>query len=351
MEGKEFLRKLSNGDGISGFEYRIKDTIIDAFKEYSDEIQVDKLGSVIVLKKGSGKGKIKIMVATHMDEIGFMVKAIEDNGFLRFTSIGGIDPRTILAQEVMVHGKESILGIIGSKPPHLQSEEEQKKTIKMEDMIIDLGFTKEKVSQLVEIGDSITINRKMVDLLNNRVSGKAMDDRAGVLAAYELLKLLNEINHYADVYLVATVQEEVTMSGASTSAYSINPDIGIAVDVGFGATPELSKSDSLELGEGPGITLGGNIHPGLRKRLMEVSKEFNIKTQIEVDAGPTGTDASAIQITRAGIPSLVLSIPLRYMHTSVEVLDLEDISSTAKLLAFYINSIKNEDELEALLCY
>ena len=351
MEGKEFLRKLSNGDGISGFEYRIKDTIIDAFKEYSDEIQVDKLGSVIVLKKGSGKGKIKIMVATHMDEIGFMVKAIEDNGFLRFTSIGGIDPRTILAQEVMVHGKESILGIIGSKPPHLQSEEEQKKTIKMEDMIIDLGFTKEKVSQLVEIGDSITINRKMVDLLNNRVSGKAMDDRAGVLAAYELLKLLNEINHYADVYLVATVQEEVTMSGASTSAYSINPDIGIAVDVGFGATPELSKSDSLELGEGPGITLGGNIHPGLRRRLMEVSKEFNIKTQIEVDAGPTGTDASAIQITRAGVPSLVLSIPLRYMHTSVEVLDLEDISSTAKLLAFYINSIKNEDELEALLCY
>ncbi len=351
MDRKEFLQKLSNGDGISGFEYRIKDIIIDAFRDYSDSIQVDKLGNVIALKKGSGNGNVKIMIAAHMDEIGFMVKAIEDNGFLRFTSIGGIDPRTILGQEVMVHGKESLLGVIGSKPPHLQTAEEQKKTIKMEDMIIDLGFKKERVSQIVEIGDSITINRKMIDLLNNRVSGKAMDDRAGVVALYELLKLLNEIKHFADIYLVATVQEEVTMSGASTSAYYINPDIGIAVDVGFGATPDLSKSDTLELGEGPGVTLGGNIHPGLRKKLIDVSKEFNIKTQMDVNAGPTGTDASAIQITRAGIPSLVVSIPLRYMHTSVELLDLEDIDTTAKLLAFYINSIKNKDQLEALLCY
>ena len=351
MEGKEFLKKLSNGDGISGYEYRIKDTIIDAFREYSDDIEVDKLGSIIALKKGSGKGKIKIMIAAHMDEIGFMVKAIEDNGFLRFTSVGGIDPRAILGQEVMVHGKQNILGVIGSKPPHLQTSEEQKKTIKMEDMIIDLGFSKEKLSEIVEIGDSVTINRKMIDLLNNRVSGKAMDDRAGVASVYELLKLLHEINHFADVYIVATVQEEVTMSGASTSAYKINPDIGIAVDVGFGATPELAKSDTLELGQGPGITLGGNIHPGLRKKLIDVSKEFNIKTQMEADAGPTGTDARAIQITRTGIPSLVVSIPLRYMHTSVELLDYDDVNTTAKLLAFYINSIKNEDELEALLCY
>ncbi|MDY0234503.1 MAG: M42 family metallopeptidase [Gudongella sp.] len=351
MEVKDFLSMLSNGNGISGFEYRIKDTIIDAFREYSDEIEVDRLGNIIALKKGTGNGKIKIMIAAHMDEIGLMVKAIENNGFLRFTSIGGIDPRTILGQEVMVHGKDSILGVVGSKPPHLQTSEEQKKTIQMEDMIIDLGFTKERVSEIVEIGDTITINRKMIDLLNNRVSGKAMDDRAGLASLYELLKMLHEINHFADIYIVATVQEEVTMSGAFTSSYRVNPDIGIAVDVGFGATPELAKSDSLELGEGPGITLGGNIHPGLRKKLIEVSKEFNIKTQMDVDAGPTGTDARAIQITREGIPALVVSIPLRYMHTSVEVLDLDDVFTTAKLLAFYINSIKNEDELEALLCY
>ena len=166
MKGKEFLQKLSNGNGISGFEYRIKDTIIDAFKEYCDEIEIDKLGSIIALKRGSGNGKVKIMLAAHMDEIGFMVKAIEDNGFLRFTSIGGIDPRTILGQEVMVHGKHSILGVIGSKPPHLQTAEEQKKTIEMEDMIIDSGFNKDQVSEIVEVGDSITINRKMISLLN-----------------------------------------------------------------------------------------------------------------------------------------------------------------------------------------
>lgn len=351
MEGKEFLRKLSNGDGISGFEYRIKDVIIESFKSYADEVYTDKLGSVVALKKGSGNGKVKIMIAAHMDEIGFMVKAISDNGFLSFTPIGGIDPRTILGQEVMVHGKKSILGIIGAKPPHLQSEDEQNKTIEIEDMFIDLGLDKDEVEKNVEIGDSITVNRSMVDLLNNRVSGKAMDDRVGILACFELLKLLKEINHFADVYLVASIQEEVSLSGASTSAYRINPDIGIAVDVSFGSTPELPKSDTLDLGEGPGIILGGNIHPGLRKQLLKVASDYNIKTQTEVEPGPTGTDARIIQITRAGIPSLVVCIPLRYMHTSVELVDLDDIGYTAKLLAFYINSIKNEDHLEELLCY
>lgn len=140
------------------------------------------------------------------------------------------------------------------------------------------------------------------------------------------------------------------MGGALTSTYSINPDIGIAVDVGFGTTPELSSSDSIEMGKGPGITLGGNIHPNLRKKLVEIAKEYNIPYQMEITPGPTGTDARAMQITREGIPSLVLSVPLRYMHTSVEVLDMQDVKNSGKLLAFFIASISS-DNLEGLLCY
>ncbi len=160
------------------------------------------------------------------------------------------------------------------------------------------------------------------------------------------------MNHKADVYFVHTVQEEVSMAGALTSAYKINPDIGIAIDVGFGTTPpELKKSDSIEMGKGPGITLGGNIHSELRQKLIKVAEEYNIPYQMEITPGPTGTDARAIQITREGIPSLVLSIPLRYMHTSVEVIDMEDIKKYWKIISiFFINAISNEN-LEGLLCY
>ncbi|NLV88581.1 MAG: M42 family metallopeptidase [Tissierellia bacterium] len=353
METKVFLELLSNGKGVSGFEYPLQNTIISAFDKYLDDISVDKLGNVIGVKKGTYKDNeksIKIMIAAHMDEIGFMVKDIEENGFIRFTNVGGIDPRTILGQEVIVHGKEDLFGVIGSKPPHLQEPKEHNKAIKMEDMIIDIGYPKDKVEELVSIGDPITIRRNIKNFLGNRIAGKALDDRAGVAALYECMKELNKINHEVDVYFVTTVQEEVSMAGALVSTYKINPDIGIAIDVGFGATPELPRASTVELGKGPAITLGGNIHPNLRKELVKIAKEYNIPNQIEVTPGPTGTDARAMQITRDGIPSLLLSIPLRYMHTSVELLDMEDIKNTGKLLAFFIASISNEN-LEGLLCY
>ena len=349
METKALLELLSNDYGVSGFEHTLKDSIINSFNKFSDDIKVDALGNVIIFKKGQSNN-VKIMLAAHMDEIGLMVKDIEDNGFIRFTNIGGIDPRTILGQEVVVHGTKDLFGVIGSKPPHLQEKSEQDKAIKMEDMTIDIGLSKDEVQKYINIGDTITVRRNLVELKNNRVSGKALDDRAGILVLYECIKELSKIDHEADIYLVTTVQEEVSMAGALTSSFKINPDIGIAVDVGFGTTPELNKSNSIELGEGPGITLGGNIHPGLRKKLVEVAKEYNIPYQMEVSPGPTGTDARAMQITREGIPSLVLSVPLRYMHTSVEVVDIKDIKDTGKLLAFFIASVSSEN-LEGLLCY
>ena len=351
MDSRLLLELLSNANGTSGYEHTLQKIILPAFEPYADEVKIDKMGNIIALKKGTNsKNNIKIMIAAHMDEIGLIVKDIEGNGFLCFTSIGGIDPRTILGQEVNVHGTKSFFGVIGSKPPHLQDPEDANNSIKMEDMTIDIGLSKEDVEKYISIGDTITINRKLINLQNNRVAGKAIDDRAGIAVLFDCIKELSNMKHDADVYFVSTVQEEVSMAGALTSTYSINPDFGIAVDVGFGTTPELNKYNSIELGKGPGITLGANIHPGLRKKLILIAKEYNIPYQMEINAGPTGTDARAMQITREGIPSLVLSIPLRYMHTSVEVIDMVDIKNTAKLLAFYISAIAN-DSLEGLLCY
>jgi len=350
LDKYEFLELLTNGHGVSGFEYTLSKAVIDAFTPLCDSVKIDKMGNVIAHKKGSGDGAVKIMMAAHLDEIGFMVKYIEDNGFIRFTTIGGIDPRTTIGQEVWVHGVETILGVVGSKPPHLQDAKEQEEAIKLEDMIIDTGYSKEKLLELVSIGDTITVKRDTVKLLNTKAAGKAMDDRAGVAALLETLKMLQGMNHYPDVYMVATVQEEVSMTGAFTSTYHIQPDIGIAVDVGFGTTPELEKADTIELGKGPGITIGGNVHPTLVKRLFETGKVHGIPCQKDVAPGPTGTDARAMQITKEGIPALVVSIPLRYMHTSVELLDLEDIHHTARLLAQFTNSVK-EGELEGLLCF
>lgn len=351
LDTKKLLENLSNASSISGREYPLNDTLISTFEKYADDITVDALGNIIILKKGK---KIdynpKIMLAGHMDEIGLMVKNIEDNGFIKFTNIGGIDPRTILGQEVIVHGSEDLFGVIGSKPPHLQEESEVNKAVKMEDMIIDIGYCKEDLKDMVNVGDFISINREFQELEGERVTGKSLDNKAGIASMYEAIKELDKIEHEADVYFVLTVQEEVGMVGGFTSAYKINPDIGIAIDVGFGSTPELPKKDTLDLGKGPGITLGGNIHPTLRKEAVKIAKEYNIPFQVEVTPGATGTDARAMQITREGIPCLCLSIPLRYMHTSVEVIDMVDVKNTGKLLAFFISSISNEN-LEGLLCY
>lgn len=351
MEIKEFLRNLSNSNSVSGHEKNISNFIADTFREYSDDIEYDKLGSIIAKKNGiKNKSNLKIMIAAHMDEIGLMVKDFDEVGTIRFTSVGGIDPRTLVAQEVIVHGKEDLFGVIGTKPPHLLDSYDSDKAFEMDDLYIDIGYKEKKVKELVSIGDIITINREFVELESDTVTGKSLDDKAGVATMLQCAKELNKLNHEANVYFVSTVQEEVGTRGAITSTYKINPDIGIAIDVGFGKTPELDKADSIEMKKGPAITLGGNIHPTLREKIVEVAQEYNIPYQFEVEVGPTGTDGRSIQISRAGVPCLVISLPLRYMHTSVETINMNDIKNTGNLIARFISEITS-DNLEGYLCY
>ncbi|AOY77239.1 M42 family metallopeptidase [Clostridium formicaceticum] len=350
MELKEFVQKLSETAGVSGYEMETAEVVKKYFDSFTDEIHMDEFGNLLCLKKGTGNGNKKIMLAAHMDEIGLMVKEIDDKGFIKFTNIGGIDQRTLLCQEVIIHGKEKVYGVIGVKPPHLTTEQERSKAYKMEDLVIDVGLSKEKVDELIRVGDIITFKRSLTFLLNDWVAGKSLDDRAGVAALYICLKELQSLKHDIDVYCVATVQEEVGTRGAIVSTYEINPDLGIAIDVGFGKTPELNKFDTIEMAKGPGIAMGPNIHPKVFKKLKEVAKDNYIDYQIEVEPGVTGTDARSIQISREGIATGLLSIPLRYMHTSVETISLSDIEKTGKLLAKLIVSL-NEVDMEEWLCY
>ena len=350
MHLEEILKELSEISGVSGHEMEITEKVKNYFMKYCDEVKVDSLGNVIGLKKGREVNNKKIMLAAHMDEIGLMVKNIDENGFVQFTNVGGVDQRTLLCQEVIIHGKEKVYGIIGVKPPHITGEDERSKSLDIDDLLVDTGFSKEDLDSKIRIGDVITIKRNMIRLQNNRVAGKAMDDRAGIASLLMCLKELQYSYHEADVYFVATVQEEVGTRGATTSSYSINPDIGIAVDVGFGKTPELSQYDTIEMDKGPAITVGPNIHPNIYNKMKQTAINAYIDYQIEVAPGHSGTDAWPMQVSRFGVATGVISIPLRYMHTSVETISLSDIEKTGKLLANFIVTL-NEIDMEEILCY
>jgi len=353
MDIKKILINLSEASGVSGYEHNVAD-YLEQNCPWADEIRRDKLGNLIMLKKATrntGAVNPKVMLAAHMDEIGLIVTKIEKEGFLRFSTIGGIDQRVLLAQEVVVHGKQNLLGVIGAEPPHSQTADAQSRAVKMEDLYIDIGFDNaEQVQELVSVGDLVTINQSVVQLQGSMLAGKAMDDRACVAIMLECFKELQNLTHAVDVYAVATVQEEVGVRGATTSTYGITPDIGIAIDVGHGDMPGVPEYQTIKIGNGPGIALGPHVHPKIYERFVSTAKEWNISYSLEPATRPGGTDAFAIQITQDGIPTALLSLPLRYMHTPVETLDYQDIQKTARLLAKFISEI-DQEFVEGLMCF
>ncbi len=344
----ENLKKLSESRGISGFEYRIIDTIKPEFKPYADKVYLDTLGNLILVKKSKNQNAKKVMIEAHLDEIGLMVKSISKNGFITFVNIGGVDERILPSMEVTVHGKKDIKGVIGAKPPHLMAGDDTEKAYKIKDLAIDTGLSFDEVSSIVSVGDSVTLNSGFVSLLNNIYSGKSLDDRAGVFAILEVFKALKDTELDVDLYGVMAVCEEVGGRGAMTSGFSINPDIAIAIDVTHGITPDNSKS-AFELTSGVAISVGPNIHPKLSKKLINLAKDNEIKHSIEVEGGDTGTDAWLLQVAGDGIPTALLSFPLRYMHTTVETISKDDIDSLVNLLKIFVESL--DKDMEGLICY
>lgn len=339
------LEKLSNAPGVSGFEGKIREIISNELKGHVDEIEIDNMGNLIAVKKGSEDGK-KIMLAAHMDEIGLMVRFIDKEGYVKFSKIGGINDQMLLNQEVIIHSdKGTILGVIGAKPPHRMKPAERKKVTEYENMFIDIGASsKEEAEEVISVGDPITIKHEFSNLRGNLVTGKAFDNRVG---CYVLIEAMKRVKTNATIYGVGTVQEEVGLKGAKTSAYKINPDMAIALDVTIsGDHPGIKFEDApAKINKGPAIILtdasgrGIITHPMVKKLLIDVAKSEEIPHQLEVSEGGT-TDATAIHLTREGIPTGVLSVPTRYIHTPVEVVSTEDIENTINLLVAAIEKFQ-----------
>lgn len=344
---ERLIKELSDLRGLSGYEYRLTDVIKEKLLPYADDVYTDKLGSVIAVKRCGKPNARKVMIEAHCDEIGLMVSDIDENGFITFVNIGGVDPRILPALEVVVHGKRDLYGVIGAKPPHLQLPDEAKKSAGIKDMAIDVGMNRDQVCEVVSIGDSITIAQSVGRLGSGQFSGKTLDDRAGVAAIISVLKALQKIKIEVDVYAVAAVQEEVGCRGAKTATYAIEPDIAVAIDVCHGITPDNSYN-AFKLGCGAVLSAGPNIHQQLLERLLDTAKKYNIKTELDVCGGNTGTDGWVMQVSRTGVPTAVISIPLKYMHTSVETLALSDVEAVVSLLTFFIQDI--DVDLEGWLC-
>ncbi|WP_290597435.1 MULTISPECIES: M42 family metallopeptidase [unclassified Archaeoglobus] len=310
---------------------------------WADEIKTDSMGNLICTKNG---GKPEIMVAAHMDEIGFVVKYIDEKGFIRVAPIGGWFSQIALAQRVVLYGKKKIYGVIGCKPPHLMKDEERKKAVEIKDMFVDVGASsKEEVLEMgINVGTPVALDREVVELANGRLTGKAFDNRVGVAVMIEAVK-----RSKADItiHAVATVQEEVGLKGARTSAFAIEPDAAIAVDSCVAADFPGSETAHMDvkLGKGAAITVidasgrGLITSPKVLRWLTETADKHNIPYQLEVAEGGT-TDATAINLTKAGIPAGVVSVPARYIHSPVEVVDIKDVESAVEIVAKSLESAK-----------
>lgn len=338
---KELLEKLSNASGISGYEDEIRALMIKELGKYG-EVETDKFGNVIC-KKGSGSPKI--MLAAHMDEIGMLVKYIDEKGFIRFLDMGGIDDETLPARTVKILTEGGPLqGIIGFKPPHLKKEEEEKKKkLKTEEMYIDTGLKAEEVKKKVQIGDPVVFEQSFVDLGEN-VMGKAFDNRAGCAVLIEVMKRLKEFK--GTVYAVATAQEEIGLKGARTSAFKIMPDFAIALDVGIaGDTPDIKEDESgLKLGLGPAITVvessgrGMVPSPLVKKHIIKCAKDAKIPYQLEATKEGM-TDGAIIYMSNEGVQTGGISIPTRYIHAPSSISNVSDMENSVKLMLEFIKRI------------
>lgn len=345
---KELIKKLSDMRGVSGYEYSFSEEIEKLMQPFADECFTDALGNVVAVRKCGRENAPRIMIEGHMDEIGLMVSDIDEKGFISFVSVGGIDSRILPSSEVIIHGKKDIKGVIGAKPPHLQTATESKKPVKRKDMYIDTGYTRDELCEIVGVGTPITFEQSVYELKGGNISLKALDDRAGVAIVIDVLRRISRLSLDVDVYAVATVQEEVGLRGAKTAAQLVMPDISISIDVCHGETPDNS-TDAFPCGCGTVITTGANICPPLRKRLVETASRHRIPFEIEAEAGNTGTNAWIVQTAGCGIATALLSVPLKYMHNPVETMKLSDVEATSDLLVRFLEEAGAD--VEEWLCF
>jgi endoglucanase len=334
LDLQEHLRALCTAPGPSGHEGPVRAVIHAAWTGRADELHTDALGNLIALKRGSGpQPRRTIMLCAHMDEIGLIVAEVRE-GFIRTAPLGGMDYRALLAQPVLVHGRRTLKGLFGAAPPHMVRSRDKYPT--PADLWVDVGLPADEVAALVRVGDIITIDAPAVPLKGDHLAAKALDNRLAVAVLTLCLDELTRREHAWDVVGVAAVQEEVGSYGALAAAYQIAPDIAIAIDGTWGAQKGVGDDEGFALGDGPTIARGPNFHPLLVKALHAAADEMEIAVQIEAMPGSSYTDAWEIQVSREGIPTGLISVPMRNMHTPAEVVNLRDVTRAGRLLAAFI---------------
>ncbi len=333
------LKRLTEANGVSGNEKEVRQLIIDEIKDYVDDIKVDKIGNVIAFKKGSIDSP-RVMIAAHMDEVGLMVTKIESSGLIRFTPVGGIDQRILVSKTVSI-GKDNIPGVIGAKPIHLQEPGERSKALTYKQLYIDIGAkSKEQAEEFVKIGDYIAFDSKYTEFGHNLVKAKALDDRVGCSVLIDLIKSDTKLSFYA----VFTVMEEVGLVGAGPAAYHVEPEIGIILEgtTCSDVTDVEPHLHSTKLGNGPAISLMDRttyFDKNLRELIVETAKENDIPYQFRKTIFG-GNDSGRIHIAKEGAKTATISVPCRYIHSPISVMNKDDYTNTSKLLKLVIEKIE-----------
>lgn len=342
-----FFRRLIASPSPSGFEQAAQQTIREEIQQYTNELRTDVHGNVIAALNPGGQPRV--MLEAHCDELGFLIRYIDDQGFLYFAPIGGFDPSTLPGNRVIIHTPNGpVLGVIGRKPAHLLSQEDRSKAPKVSELFIDIGVSgKEEAQQLVPLGSAGTRAAELEPLRGDLVVSRALDDKSGIFTIIEALRRIHEKRAAlkAGVYLVSAVQEEVGLRGARTSAYSVDPLIAIAVDVTFTSDhpgTEKQQIGDIRLNGGPVVSVGGNINPRVYQMLVKAANEAGIAIQIDAQASSTSTDADMIQVTRGGVATGLISLPCRYLHTGSEIASLKDIEESAELIARFVLALDSD---------
>ncbi|MFH1923268.1 MAG: M42 family metallopeptidase [Planctomycetota bacterium] len=342
-----FFEELLETPSPSGFESPLQQVVRVYAAEFADEVTTDVHGNVMAIKNPGAP--MRVMLAGHSDQIGLIVCHIDDKGFLYILAIGGWDPQMLIGQRMVIWTENGpVVGVIARKPIHLLSEEERKQVPKLKDLWLDIGATdKEEAEKMVRIGDPVTVELTVQEMPNRRVAAPAMDDKCGLWVVMEALRRADPEKLQCSLYAVSTVQEEVGLRGARTSAFGIDPHVGVAVDVTHATdcpTIEKKEEGDVSLGKGPVIYRGPNMNPKVVERLLRVADANEIPYQLAASGKATGTDANSIQVNRAGVATGLVSIPNRYMHSPVEMISLDDIDRAADLLARFAESLPADAE-------
>lgn len=341
MDIKELCFSLGEKNGTSGDETGACEYAKELLSEYMTA-KTDILGNVVGTMGDKG---VHILLDAHIDQIGLVVRYIDDKGFLLVDKVGGPDLRVLIGAEVTVHGKQELFGVVSSVPPHLQKGDSKNESLDLKTMAVDIGMSKESAEKLVSIGDRITLRNTQLDLLGDKIVSPSFDDRCCIAVILRTLELTKNKLNNIKVSVLFSAQEETSGSGAKTGSFSLMPDYAIALDVGFGDDPYTDKTQTIALGKGPSIGISPTLDREFTKELKNLCKAKDIPFQHDVMGGRTGTNADSINNTGRGIKTALISVPLRYMHTGCEVISLTDIENTAKLLAEYL--LKKESECNA----